>query len=444
MIAMRLSDAATATKGGLIGDDGRFVGVATDSRQIAGKELFVAIPGERVDGHEFVAQAAATGAAGALVNRPLDGVSVPQLVVDDSIAALGQLGSVWRQQQTVRVIGLTGSNGKTTTKTMLHAILSRQHQTLATAGNFNNEIGLPLTLCQLGSADEFAVIEMGAAKPGDIRYLADLTKPDIGLITNAAPAHLQGMGTVDDVAATKGELFTSLSESATVVINADDDYADFWSNLAGPRKQVTFGLSSPADVSGRYQPGRLTLVTPFGDCDIALSTTGVHNAMNALAAATVALALEIPLADVKAGLEAFEPVAGRLEREAMAAGWTMIADTYNANPGSLRAGLEAALEIEGEHWLVLGDMGELGEQAEALHFQAGAEARRLGVTRLFAYGDLSRHAASAFGDGGSFFSDRDRLVDALRGAIRRGVVLMIKGSRSMRMETVAAALKEPV
>ncbi len=439
MIAMQTCVAAKAIDAKLIGADVAFRGVTIDSRQVEQGQLFVALRGANHDGHDHVRQALDSGAAAALVDRQLD-VEAPQMLCGDTLRDFGQLAAAWRAECQATVIGLTGSNGKTTTKGMLASILRERDTTLSTEGNFNNEIGVPLTLCRLSDQHRYAVIEMGAGQPGDIAYLARLAQPMIGLVTNAAPAHLERMGSIEMVAKTKGELFEALTCEGIAVVNADDDFAASWIERIGARQHISFGLSNPADVSGHYRPGHLQIQLPDSEFSVALKTTGSHNAVNALSAAAAAFAVGASAEQIRRGLEKFEPVDGRLQTRRMDAGWTLIADTYNANPASLRAGMEAALELAGDHWLVLGDMGELGPDADALHFQAGAEARRLGVTRLFALGDLARHAVAAFGEDASHFTDRQELIRALSSQLRAGTVLMVKGSRSMQMEKVCDAL----
>ncbi len=440
---MDLSVAARLLSAELRGGDGRFLGVSTDTRTLEGGQLFVALKGPRFDGHAFLKQARAGAAAGALVEH-FEEEDIRQIRCADTLVALGQLAGAWRDQQGATVIGITGSNGKTTVKGMLASILGTGASTLATVGNLNNEIGLPLTLCALNPQHRYAVIEMGAARPGDIAYLAAIARPSVAIVNNAAAAHLEGMGSVAGVARVKGELIAALPEDGIAVINGDDDHADYWRELAGERQRIEFGFDPGCAVRASYRAVEkglaLSITTPAGVVEATIRCLGEHNVMNALAACAAAVALRRPLEEIARGLEAFQPVGGRWRPRPMAAGWTLIEDTYNANPASLVAGLRAAAQLPGELWLVLGDMAELGPDAPALHFQAGAEARRAGVVRLYGLGELARDLAAGFGEGARAFGDREALIAELRAALEPGVVCLIKGSRAMHMEDVVQAL----
>ena len=443
MLTLRLSEIAVWTQGRLAGADVAVHGVATDTRALRGGELFVALKGERVDAHDFLAAAQQAGAAAALVARKVD-VALPQVVVADTERALGDLAAAARTRIDARVIGITGSNGKTTVKTLTAAILARRGTTHWTQGNLNNEIGLPLTLLALPPQTEFAVLEMGAGKPGDIAYLAAIARPEVALVNNIAPAHLERMKSLDGVAETKGALYEALPQDGVAVINAEDPFATLFTGLAGTRRTLRFGFSSAFDVwADALELGvrsRFRLHTPQGSVDIDLPLAGRHNVSNALAAATIAQALDVPLALIQAGLEQAPVVAGRLVRHETAAGWTLIDDSYNANPGSAVAAIDTLVLQPGEGWLVLGDMKELGADASALHARIGAQARTAGVRRLYATGELSRAAVLAFGDGGRHFSGQADLIDALRADLRDGVCCLVKGSRSSAMDRVVAAL----
>ncbi|HEX7112140.1 MAG TPA: UDP-N-acetylmuramoyl-tripeptide--D-alanyl-D-alanine ligase, partial [Mizugakiibacter sp.] len=343
-----------------------------------------------------------------------------------------------------RVVGITGSNGKTTVKTLTASILARHGRTHVNAGNFNNEIGLPLTLLEMPENAEYAVLEMGAGKPGDIAYLAAIARPEIGLVNNIAPAHLERMGSLEGVAETKGALYQALPADGVVVINADDAFAGFFAGLAGTRRVLRFGLDHPADVGAEIRAlgaaSDFVLNTPQGAIEVMLPLAGRHNVMNALAASAIACALDVPLATIREGLEQAPTVAGRLLRHTTRAGWTLIDDSYNANPGSTAAAI-ATLALEaGLPWLVLGDMAELGPDAERLHAEIGTLARRSGIARLYTVGRLSRAAAAAFGAGAEHFADQPALIAALRTALKPGVVCLVKGSRSSAMDRVVAAL----
>ncbi len=444
MLNLRLGEVALWTRGRLFGADAVIDTVVTDSRRVEPGALFVALKGEHADGHDFVVAAAANGAAGALVARRVETV-LPQVLVDDVLLALGDLASTVRAQRRARVVGITGSSGKTTIKGLLAAILARRGRTHVTAGNYNNEIGLPLTLLAMPADAEYAVLEMGAGKPGDIAYLAAIARPQVALVSNIAPAHLERLGSIDGVAGTKGALYEALPADGVAVINADDAYAGFFAGLAGTRRVLRFGLGSAVEVGAAelalaVDGSRFRLMTPAGAAGVRLPLPGRHNVHNALAAAAAAIALDMPLADIVAGLETAGAVPGRLVRRAMAGGWTLIDDTYNANPGSVAAAIATLALAGGETWLVLGDMAELGAGAEALHAAVGTQARTAGISRLFSVGRLSRATSVAFGDAGAHFDDQAALIAALRDALRAGVTCLVKGSRSSGMERVVAAL----
>ena len=444
MLNLRLGEVALWTRGRLFGADAVIDTVVTDSRRVEPGALFVALKGEHADGHDFVVAAAASGAAGALVARRVETV-LPQVLVDDVLLALGDLASTVRAQRRARVVGITGSSGKTTIKGLLAAILARRGRTHVTAGNYNNEIGLPLTLLAMPADAEYAVLEMGAGKPGDIAYLAAIARPQVALVSNIAPAHLERLGSIDGVAGTKGALYEALPADGVAVINADDAYAGFFAGLAGTRRVLRFGLGSAVEVGAAelalaVDGSRFRLMTPAGAAGVRLPLPGRHNVHNALAAAAAAIALDMPLADIVAGLETAGAVPGRLVRRAMAGGWTLIDDTYNANPGSVAAAIATLALAGGETWLVLGDMAELGAGAEALHAAVGTQARAAGISRLFSVGRLSRATSVAFGDAGAHFDDQAALIAALRAALRAGVTCLVKGSRSSGMERVVAAL----
>jgi len=446
---MQLGTIAMWTRGQLYGGDAQtgsveVLGVAIDTRKLQPGDLFVAIKGERADGHDYLDAAAARGAVAALVTRKVDS-ELPQILVNDAELALGDLASAVRAQRDVRVVGITGSNGKTTVKTLVASILSRHGRTHVSAGNYNNELGLPLTLLAMPRDTEYAVLEMGAGKPGDIAYLAAIARPDIGLVTLIAPAHLARMGSIEGVAETKGAMYQALPADGIAIINADDGFASFFGGLAGARKVLRFGLDHPADVGAdiveqRVDGSRFVLSTPRGDAEVALPLPGRHNIANALAAATVALALDVPLDTIVTGLEQVSGVAGRLRREVTAGGWTLIDDSYNANPSSMAAAIDTLLLAGGERWLVLGDMAELGADARGLHAGIGERARERGVDRLFAVGPLGAATVDAFGTGAEHFDDKAALIAALKSQLHAGVTCLVKGSRSAGMEQVVSAL----
>jgi UDP-N-acetylmuramoyl-tripeptide--D-alanyl-D-alanine ligase len=444
MVRMRLSAAAAPLAAELIGSDVVFAGVGTDSRTLPPGALFVALTGERHDGHDFIMAAAASGAVAALVSR--DTVArLPLLRVADTRLALTRLAATWRARFQLPLIAVTGSNGKTTVKEMIARILGQAGPVLATEGNLNNELGVPLMLLRVGPEHRFAVIEMGANHPGEIGHLTRLAEPTVALITNAGPAHLEGFGDIEGVAHAKGEIFQGLQARGTAVINADDPYQALWRELACGRRVLTFGLANSADVTAtRVDVGpphtRLHLETPAGSCALVLSVLGRHNVMNALAAAACALALGLPLDAVRQGLEQVRAVRGRLQVQRGVRGVQLIDDTYNANPASLAGGLQALSAFSGERVLVLGDMAELGPGARLWHTEAGRAAREMGIHRLFALGEHGADVAMGFGSGALHFKEREALIQVLRDVVHDDMTVLIKGSRRMQMEQVVEAL----
>ncbi len=425
------------------GDDRPFHGVSTDTRRLCPGELFVALRGPNFDGHAFVTQAEKAGCAAAMVEHPLD-IELPQIEVKDTRVGLGRLAAAWRNRFHLPLIAVTGSNGKTTVKEMLAAILRQQGPILATEGNLNNDIGVPLTLLRLAPEHCAAVVEMGANHPGEIAWLTELAHPTVALVTNAAAAHLAGFGSLEGVAKAKGEIYAGLRKKGIAVINADDPFAEVWYGLNRKREVVTFGLERDADVSARWEDegdgSQLELHTWQGDATFRLPLAGRHNVMNALGAAAAALATGVPLPTVRAGLERMAPVAGRLEYKRTKDGITVIDDSYNANPASLGAALKVLATAKGIRCLVMGDMGELGEDAMRLHQRIGEMARAEGIDKLYAVGDLSKAAVRAFGRDGRHFDDRRSLIAALRQDLNEQVILLVKGSRFMEMEQVVNAL----
>lgn len=444
MLNARLSQLATSTRGRVIGADVRVTGVTTDSRHVRSGDLFVALKGDNHDGHDHVASAASGGAAAALVARPL-AVQLPQLVVADTLLALGDLARDARTHMHARVIGVTGSNGKTTVKSLVASILGVHGKTHASAGNFNNEIGLPLTLLAMPPETQYAVLEMGAGKPGDIAYLASIARPHVGLVNTVTAAHLERMGSLQGIAQTKGAIYTALPDDGVAIINADNAFAGYFTGLAGKRRIVRFGLHGTADVhavdmSIGATTNRFTLCTPQGQVVVTLPLGGRHNVANALAATAIACALDVPLATIATGLAGVSVVAGRLAMRRMPNGWTLIDDSYNANPGSVDAAIDVLLLVPGEHWLVLGDMAELGPAARDMHAAVGKRAREQGVDRLYTLGAMAQAASVAFGAGARHFANRDALVAALHEDLHAGVTCVVKGSRVSAMERVVASL----
>lgn len=446
MMVGTMSGAADTVQGSLHGEDVTFRGVSTDTRTLAAGELFVALKGPYFDGAQFIDEAIEADAAGAVVSGKVD-TDLPTIVVDDTMAALGTLASNWRQQMRATVIGITGSNGKTTLKEMLASCLTQSAETLATIGNLNNEIGLPLMLLKLDPKHRYAVIEMGANHAGEIAYLTSLAAPKIVAITNAAPAHLEGFGSVEGVAKAKGEILTGPTPPEVAVLNADDDYFTYWKSQAGDARIITFGLSASADVRATEitttDVGSSFTLHLLGETvDVSLPLAGKHNVANACAAAAIACALEIDADEIRTGLEAVQPVAGRLQPVTSASGATLFDDSYNANPVSVQAAAEFLAAQPGRSWLVLGDMAELGGDAALLHAHTGWVTREAGVEHLLATGTLSRHTVDAFGKGAHWYKNVDALVTDLRKSIGEGDVVLVKGSRSSGMERVVNALIE--
>jgi UDP-N-acetylmuramoyl-tripeptide--D-alanyl-D-alanine ligase len=440
---MSLDLAAEAMGTRYEGRDAVFTGVSTDTRALRRGDLFFALKGPHFDGHLFLAEALSGGAVGAVVSRTFE-TALPVIEVADTRVALGTLASFWRRQFTIPLVAVTGSNGKTTVKNMLASILAQRGECLYTEGNLNNDIGMPLTLLRLRASHRYAVIEMGMNHRGEIAYLSNLALPTVAVITNAAEAHLAGLGGVEQVARAKGEIFGGLAPDGIAVINADDPYADLWRELAEPRRCVTFGLDHRADVTAEYAMNtsgcELQLKTTEGEMDMRLPLLGKHNVMNALAAATASLAAGAELADIRKGLARLQAAAGRLEIKTGINGARVLDDTYNANPASVAAGLQVLREAHGEKVLVLGDMAELGEAAADIHKRIGELARRVGVHRLYTVGELSAGATEAFGRGARHFKSREEVADALIDVMHGDMTVLVKGSRSMKMEQVVRGI----
>jgi UDP-N-acetylmuramoyl-tripeptide--D-alanyl-D-alanine ligase len=445
---MMLSQAANALRSRMEGDDVRFTAVSTDTRTIRQGDLFIALKGEKFDGAKFVAQAAQAGAVAAVVSQDcglkVQDAGVPLLFVEDTRLALGKLAAHWRAQFDIPLVGITGSNGKTTVKEMLAAILREEtknaDEVLATEGNFNNDIGMPLMLLKLRATHRYAVIEMGMNHPKEIDYLTRIAKPNVALINNATGAHLQGLGSVEGVALAKGEIFAGLASDGTAVINADDAHVLMWRLLAGTRRVFDFGLEHPAAVKGKWKldgyGGVLEMRTPAGEIRVDLKVPGEHNARNALAAATAALALRVPTDTIALGLKSFGGVEGRMQRKEGLHDSTLIDDTYNANPASMRAALEVLAQAVGKRLFVLGDMGELGDNALQFHREIGIAARELGIEKMFALGVLSASAVKEFGAGARHFGTMSALQAALDKELDEQTIVLVKGSRFMKMERV--------
>jgi UDP-N-acetylmuramoyl-tripeptide--D-alanyl-D-alanine ligase len=445
-----LSAFAASCGGRLAGTDRSFSGVSTDTRTLAPDELFVALQGPRFNGAEFVAAAQACGAAGAVVSEQVAS-PLAQIVVDDSLAALTRAALRWREDYTGPLVGVAGSNGKTTVKEMIAAILSRAGACLATRGNLNNHIGVPVTLLRLEPTHRFAVIEMGANHPGEVAALMRIARPTIGLITNAGAEHLEGFGSLEGVARAEGEAVEGLAPSGTAVVNADDPFVDLWRGLTKARV-VTFGATNPADFGARGVRSdigpdgfftRFELVSPAGSRAIEMRLAGRHNVVNALGAAAAAVAAGATLEHVSAGLASMRAVQGRLQFKVAKSGAWIVDDSYNANPSSMRAGIDVLADLAGRRWLAMGDMAELGEYAAASHVEIGAYARDRGIERLYATGKLTQLAVERFGPGAQWYPDTESLAQALGSALTNDVRLLVKGSRMNRLERVVDALAAP-
>ena len=442
---MDLAQAARAAGGEIRGEAVSFTGVATDSRAITPGDLFVALVGERFDGHDYVAQARVRGAVAAITSRYVEAEPpIPQALVPDTKLALGKLAAHWRSRYSLPVVALTGSNGKTTVKEMLASILAAEigdpAAVLATEGNLNNDIGMPLTLLRLRSRHHYAVIEMGMNHEGEIAYLTRIARPGVAIVNNAQRAHVGILGSLQAIARAKGEIYSGLDRAGVAVVNEDDPHSAYWKGLNEGRRIVTFGLSESADVRALPGGDQLRIVTPADAFAVRLQVPGEHNVRNALAACAAAHALNIPGGSMQAGLADFKGVPGRLQRRQSAAGGLVIDDSYNANPESMKAAIKVLAAEAGRRVFVMGDMGELGDASMDLHAEVGAFARNAGIDTLYAVGEASREATKAFGPGARHFDDVDALIAALRGETRPDSVVLVKGSRFMQMERVADAL----
>ena len=455
---MDLSAAALAMSATLAGESATasttFNAVSTDSRAVAAGELFVALRGQNFDGHEFVAAARERGAVAAVVAADaadsLASVGLPLLVVADTRLALGALAANWRSRFTLPLIAVTGSNGKTTTKEMIASILKAAFgdDVLVTPGNFNNDIGLPLTLLKLDSTHRAAIIEMGMNHPGEIAYLARIARPTVAVVTNAQRAHLAGMGSLESIAAEKGSIFEGLDAAGTAVFSADDRWAELWRAQSANCQVLNFSFERAAPLTGSYQvhglENRLTISLAGETISVDLAMPGAHNARNALAAAAVAVAAGIGPAAVRSGLAAFRGIKGRLQRRLGLNGSLLLDDTYNANPDSVRAGIDVLAATVGKKILVLGDMGEIGEMTAQFHDEIGGYAKSQGIDRLFAFGESAALAALNFGAGGQHFKKVETLIEALVAELKPETTVLVKGSRFMRMERVVNAVDNAV
>tara|TARA_R110002050_G_scaffold57423_3_gene128855 strand:+ start:5599 stop:6954 length:1356 start_codon:yes stop_codon:yes gene_type:complete len=426
--------------------DVAITGTAIDSRKVLLGSLFVAIAGEHVDGHNYLAAARQAGASAALVSvRQHD--PLPQLVVSDVVQAFGIIAKFWQQQSGAKIVAVTGSNGKTTVKEMIATILRQCGTVIATQGNLNNDLGVPLTLTRITPSTDYAVIEMGASRRGDILRLVEMAQPQFSVINNVAPAHLEGFGDLMGVAKAKAEIFFGLASDGVGVLNADMDFVDEWKQVLANRKTLSFALDNEADITAND----LQLDTSSSHFMVELAgeyhyinvpLPGMHNVANALAAIAITHAMGISAQAMAKGLATMAAVPHRLQLRKGVNQSQLIDDSYNANPGSYKQALATLVTFSGEHWLVLGDFGELGGDSERLHTQMGVDAKNAGVTRLWTVGKQSKNAYEAFGDGAQHFNDVVALEAMLKEAITKDVTCLIKGSRFMQLDKLADVLAE--
>ena len=423
-----------------------FQSVSIDTRTIAPGALFVAIQGENFDGHDFIKQAQQQGAVAVISAKAITS-SLPIIRVKDTRLALGQLAAYHRQQFNLPVVALTGSNGKTTTKEMIAAIFRAAGSVLATQGNLNNDLGVPLTLLKLTAEHQFAVIELGANHRGEIAYTSQLVKPAVALITNVAAAHTAGFGSIENIAHEKGQIYQAVPHGGTIIVNKDDAFATTWQLENQQRRCLTFAIKNQADFMAHDTQlnnegyAHFKLTTPAGRCDISLSVPGLHNVANALAAAAAATAIGVSLDNIQQGLSQVPSVNGRLRLIKSLAGGRLIDDTYNANPASVTAAINFLSQFPGKKILVLGDMGELGDNAAHYHFEIGEVAKHSGIDLLYTCGTLSYEATKAFGSGAQHFASHLELINALTPQLTDNVNCLVKGSRSAKMEVVVSYFK---
>lgn len=439
---MLLGEVAMILSSEMIGENIKVKGISTDTRTIKGGELFIALKGPNFDGHDYIQQALDKGAIACLVQTKVN--AEHYVVTKDTHQALGLLAKAWREKFQQTVFAITGSNGKTTVKEMISSIVSQQQSVIATYGNLNNDIGVPLTLFRLDESFDAAVIEMGANHSGEIKYLTNIALPDVAIVTNIGSAHLEGFGSIENTAKAKAEIFEGLSKDGTAIINADDAFIDYFKEVTSKYNVVSFGIKSKADVMAQWESSTegslLKVITPKGDCKINLKLLGSHNVMNALAAIAASVAAGFSLEHIVNGLEDLKPVNGRLQMKSGINDSRVIDDTYNANPTSLYAALNVLHDFSGKRFLALGDMGELGDNAAELHIEAGSYAKESGVDSLFSFGRLAAKAAKEFGGNGYCYEKHEDMIEALRDELSHNVTLLVKGSRSMHMENIVNAL----
>ncbi|WP_105900698.1 UDP-N-acetylmuramoyl-tripeptide--D-alanyl-D-alanine ligase [Vibrio gangliei] len=460
MISFNLQQLAQITSGQLVGNDAVIQSVTTDTRQVEAGSLFIALIGERFDAHDFCQQAVDSGAVALLVSRHVD-CSIPQVVVNDTHQALGQLGQWMHQQASAKTLALTGSCGKTTVKEMLAAILKQKGQVLSTAGNFNNDIGVPLTLLRSDKHDDYAVIELGANHIGEIAYTTALVQPDIALVNNVAAAHLEGFGSLDGVAKAKGEIYQGLPAGGCAVVNLDSNGLRFWQETLADKQVVTFSVDDPkADFYAKNievnQQGAatFTLVCPLGENNIHLPMIGRHNISNALAAAAMAIQAGATLDEVVSGLQVPSHVKGRVEAIDLNSNIRIIDDSYNASVPAMKAAADLLANYPGKRWLVLGFMAELGEESKALHQEVGEHAAQYNFDYVLTFGEdtalISQLCQQNPTTCGKHFASHDTMIDFIKQHLPtkndtqadEKHTLLIKGANSSKMSQVVTALKE--
>lgn len=448
MIDMTLDEINEILQGNKVGTQAMITGVSIDTRTLSADDLYIAISGEQFDGHDFITQAEQNGAVALVVTKQVT-TDLPQIIVQNTHLALAELAGAVRNKLQLKVCAITGSNGKTTVKEMIAAILAVSYQVLFTLGNLNNDIGVPLTLLRLNKQHQFAVIEMGANHSGEIANTSHYAKPDVAIITNVGAAHIEGFGSVEGVAQAKAEIIASLADDGVAVLNADDDFFTAWCAIAEPRKVLSFGLASKADVRaekiitemrGKQFKTCFELVAGSESIPVSLALAGEHNVKNALAASAACIALGVKLAQIQAGLEQVKAVKGRLQLFESESGIKVINDTYNANPASLTVALDVLQQCQGEHWLALGAFGELGDDSGKMHREMGELIKKSGVQRLFATGKMAENTVQAFGEGAVYYAAKDDLIDVLTNEITTEQILLVKGSRVQKMEVVVNAL----
>ncbi len=444
---MSLSEIASHVSGRLSGQDINISSVSIDTRTLSAGDLYLALKGQNFDGHTFISKAETAGASAVLVENEIE-TECPSIVVKDSHLALAVISGAWKSKAKVKTIGITGSNGKTTVKEMTAAILAVNSNVLFTQGNLNNDIGVPLTLLKINQQHHFAVIEMGANHAGEIKYSSHYVKPDIAVVTNVGPAHIEGFGSLERTAIAKGEIFESLTCNGVAILNRDDPFYPLWLELTEDKKVITFGLDPTAEISAKEIYSEIkdneffthfTLLTTKGEITIKLRLAGQHSVINALTAAASCVHFDIKLEQIKQGLESIEPVQGRLQPLVDKQGNLFIDDTYNANPSSLEAALTVLMQCKGEHWVVLGALAELGGNSKQIHKEMGALIKSMGIDRLFTVGEDTRYTVEEFGSGANFFNSQEQLIKAIKKQQKNNETLLIKGSRTQKMEDVVAA-----